>query len=146
MCNSLFLFTMLLTFMHTLFSSLSEIIGEHFFGCVFVVVLLWVFSVSSPCASSLNNLWYLCPRRQLWQTHTQELQRASLSDEVHLSWKSHIFPQSLTTYLRSLIPPPYIPSVLVCWSPSSYMSYIPHPCLPLLVIFSTIQYVQLVPL
>ena len=108
MCNSLFLFTMLLTFMHTLLSSLSEIIGEHFFGCVFVVVLLWVFSVSSPCASSLNNLWYPCPRRQLWQTHTQELQRASLSDEVHLSWKSHIFPQSLTTYLRSLLPPPYL--------------------------------------
>ena len=118
---------MLLAFKHTHLSSLSEIIGEHFFGCVFVIVFLWVVCVNSPCASSLNNVWYLCPRCKLWQTHTQELQHLSLSDEVHISWKSYIFPQSLNRCLRSLLPPLYIPSVPVCWSPSSYSSSTPLP-------------------
>ena len=40
MFSSLFLFTMLLAIKHTHLSSLSEIIGEHFFGCVFVAVPL----------------------------------------------------------------------------------------------------------
>ena len=33
----IFLFTMLLAFKHIHLSSFSEIIGENFFGCVFVV-------------------------------------------------------------------------------------------------------------